>query len=40
MGCSLFLGVKQMAKTPFYKDLSDFTIEFLASDYDFIAQEI
>lgn len=35
-----FLGVKQMAKTPFYKDLSDFTIEFLASDYDFLVNEL
>ncbi len=33
-----FMGVKQMAKTPFYQDLSDFTIEFLASDYDYLSQ--
>lgn len=35
-----FLGVKPMAQTPFYKDLSDFTIEFLASDYDFLVNEL
>lgn len=33
-----FMGIKQMANTPFYQDLSDFTIEFLASDYDFLSQ--
>ena len=35
-----FLGIKGMAKTPFYKDLSDFTIEFLANDYDFLVNEL
>lgn len=35
-----FLGIKAMAQTPFYKDLSDFTIEFLASDYDFLVNEL
>lgn len=29
-----FLAVKEMAVTPLYRDLSDFVIEFLASDYD------
>lgn len=29
-----FIGVKKMCKTPFYKDLCDFTVEFLSSDYD------
>jgi TorA maturation chaperone TorD len=33
-----FLAVKEMAVTPLYKDLSDFVIEFLASDYDEVSQ--
>jgi TorA maturation chaperone TorD len=33
-----FLAVKEMAVTPLYRDLSDFVIEFLASDYDEVSQ--
>ncbi|MFV0563483.1 hypothetical protein [Malaciobacter mytili] len=32
-----FLGVKHMCQTPFYKDIYDFTIEFLSSDYENIS---
>jgi len=28
------IGVKSLLETPFYKDLADFTIEFLFSDYE------
>jgi len=28
------LGMKSMAHTPFYKEIFDFTVEFLTSDYD------
>ncbi len=31
-----FLGLKDMAKTPFYKDLCDFIAEFLIADYDYL----
>ena len=33
-----FLGVKDMAKTQFYRDLCDFTTEFLIADYDCLMQ--
>jgi len=32
------LAVKPMAATPFYRDLCDFTVEFLLSDYTFLKQ--
>lgn len=35
-----FIGVKQMATTPLYQDICDFTVEFLASDYDFLVNEL
>ena len=31
------LGMKNMAETPFYRDLCDFMVEFLASDYEFLS---
>lgn len=34
------LGVKQMAKTPFYRDLCDFTAEYLVSDLCHIEQQL
>lgn len=34
-----FLGVKDMAKTQFYRDLCDFTAEFLIADYDYLMSE-
>jgi TorA maturation chaperone TorD len=33
-----FLSLKEMAKTPFFRDLCDFTAEFLISDYDYLMQ--
>jgi TorA maturation chaperone TorD len=39
-GVPYFIGIKAMCQTPLYKDLCDFVVEFLASDYDFLAQEI
>lgn len=35
-----FIGIKSMCNTPLYKDLCDFVVEFLASDYDYLTQEI
>ena len=35
-----FLGIKDMAKTPFYRDLCDFTAEFLIADYDYLMGEV
>ena len=32
------LGMKSMADTPFYRDICDFMVEFLASDYEFLHQ--
>lgn len=32
-------GMKSMASTPFYKDVFDFTIEFLTSDYNNLIEE-
>lgn len=32
------LGMKSMAITPFYRDICDFMVEFLASDYEFLHQ--
>ncbi|WP_024955005.1 TorD/DmsD family molecular chaperone [Sulfurospirillum arcachonense] len=34
-----FLGIKDMAKTPFYRDLCDFSAEFLIADYDYLKSE-
>lgn len=31
------LGMKSMADTPFYRDISDFIVEFLSADYEFLA---
>jgi TorA maturation chaperone TorD len=31
------MGMKSMASTPFYRDLCDFMVEFLASDYEFLS---
>ena len=36
---SYLISISDMAKTPFYKDLFDFTIEFLVSDYSFLKAE-
>ncbi len=32
------LGMKSMADTPFYRDICDFMVEFLVSDYEFLHQ--
>jgi TorA maturation chaperone TorD len=32
------LGMKSMATTPFFRDLFDFTVEFLVSDYETLKQ--
>jgi TorA maturation chaperone TorD len=34
------VAVKPMAQTPFYRDLCDFTIEFLLSDYSALVDEV
>ncbi|WP_281951688.1 TorD/DmsD family molecular chaperone [Nitrosophilus kaiyonis] len=34
------IGVKSLIQTPFYKDLADFTIEFLFSDYEELKEEL
>jgi len=34
------VAVKPMADTPFYRDLCDFTIEFLMSDYSVLIDEV
>ncbi|MDQ1299115.1 MAG: putative dimethyl sulfoxide reductase chaperone [Campylobacterota bacterium] len=31
------LGMKSMASTPFYRDICDFMVEFLAADYAFLS---
>ncbi len=31
------LGMKGMATTPFYRDICDFMVEFLAADYEFLS---
>lgn len=33
------LGMKSMADTPFYRDICDFMVEFLCSDYEYLHQE-
>jgi TorA maturation chaperone TorD len=33
------LGMKNMADTPFYRDICDFMVEFLCSDYEYLHQE-
>ena len=33
------MGMKSMADTPFYRDICDFIIEFLAADYEYLTQE-
>jgi TorA maturation chaperone TorD len=33
------LGMKSMADTPFYRDICDFMVEFLASDYEYLHEE-
>jgi putative dimethyl sulfoxide reductase chaperone len=33
------LGMKSMATTPFYRDICDFMVEFLAADYEYLHQE-
>lgn len=35
-----FIGVKEMCQTPFYKNMCDFTVEFLCSDYEYINSQI
>lgn len=35
-----FVGIKQMANTPLYQDICDFTIEFLANDYESLSQKV
>ncbi|BDY13049.1 TorD/DmsD family molecular chaperone [Hydrogenimonas cancrithermarum] len=34
------VAVKPMAETPFYRDLCDFTVEFLLSDYSALIEEV
>lgn len=34
------IGCKSIAQSPFYKDLFDFTVEFLISDYDMLVREL
>lgn len=34
-----FIGIKQMCSTPFYEDLCDFMVEFLATDYEFLSHK-
>ena len=29
------IGMKSMANTPFYRDICDFTVEFIVADYDY-----
>lgn len=31
------MGMKQMAGTPFYRDICDFIVEFLSADYEYLA---
>ncbi len=33
------LGMQSMAQTPFYKDICDFIVEFLAADYEYLNEE-
>jgi len=33
-------GMKSMAITPFYRDICDFTVEFLSSDYEFLVEAV
>ena len=33
------MGMKSMAETPFFRDICDFTVEFLSSDYEFLNGE-
>jgi len=35
-----FIGIKEMFSTPLYKDICDFSVEFLAKDYDFLVNEL
>lgn len=35
-----FISIKEMLKTPLYKDLCDFSIEFLASDFEYVNSQI
>lgn len=30
------MGMKNMAETPFYRDICDFMVEFIASDYEYL----
>ncbi len=34
------VGIKDMATTPFYQDVLDFTVEFLIADFDFLTKEL
>lgn len=34
------MGVKEMVETPFYRDLTDFIIEFLIADYEYLSEAI
>lgn len=34
------LGMKNMASTPFYRDICDFMVEFLCSDYEYLHEEV
>lgn len=34
------IGMKEMATTPFYRDICDFMVEFLVSDYEYLHQEV
>jgi len=33
------IGMRHMAQTPFYRDVCDFIVEFLVSDYDYLKSE-
>jgi putative dimethyl sulfoxide reductase chaperone len=32
------MGMKNMADTPFYRDMCDFIVEFLSADYEYLTQ--
>ncbi|QOG12409.1 TorD/DmsD family molecular chaperone [Arcobacter sp. FWKO B] len=35
-----FIGIKNMASTPLYKDLCEFSVEFLSNDYNEVSQKL
>ena len=34
------VGMKEMASTPFYKDICDFMVEFIVADYEYCSSEM